>query len=815
MPDTPCDFGDNRQVLPLTLELKNRSSAQDVVAAFAVAAITLLVLGLVHGPIVLSPNQYAFSTEGEAIRNYFVLAYHAESDGGLHEFTGMNYPFGEQIVYSEGQPSLSYPLKVLSRLSPWFHEHAVGALNIFLLAGIAGSAALLLLILRRFGVGLVLSATSAIGLAMLAPQGSRLPWMFPQAFSAMVPIVVFLVIRIVDGGWTWRRVFPLMVANLFFLFLNPYPGVIAALFTTVSLAAALMLRAGRQPDWIRGGLRILVCTVLPVLMFFIYLRTTDHHISRPELPDGFFDFTAEFATIFGSFFSPLMPWIECWTGLTREMAWRHYEGNGYLGVFCVVVMVFALVFLVWRRVFGRSSNLKAAANGDNRLLVALAIGALCLSVFAAGIPFRWMDQGERWLTMLGPLAQFRCPGRFIWPLFYVANIVAVVAAARAVSFISSANRWRSAASIVVILGSGLMLFEGVAQHQWVAARGRGTVNVLNRRVVEMTPSLTHLKAAINEVDRFRYQAILTIPLFHIGSELLVPPSSFSESFLTDAFALAKHLQLPLISSMLGRISLEESLGTFGLYTPPYVAKDVCSQIGTEPILVLLNRDRALSKHEDRLAKISRQVLATDRFDLLELDVSQLCLFDQESVLEEVVTRLPSFEHDGGLSTDQPASVHLDTFNRFQEQVSMRGGGSLRVPAGELGWIFDTAALVEQPETGKDYVLDFWFFNRGLRLRAEVFVESNRQGGPVERHALPEIKRTFVHRGEWSLFSLPLKMAHSGQRIRLGLRSMQPGEDLVVDDLLLRAHDATVVWNVDETEGHIKHLVWNNHQLDSR
>lgn len=800
---------------PLKAEPKSWLSPQNLAAALMSAAITLLVLWIIHGPIVISPNEYLFGSRGEAIRNYFVLSFHAESGGTLHEFGGMNYPFGEQIVYSEGQPSLSYPLRILSIFSPSFHQHAVAILNLFLLGGVVGSAALLLLILRRFGVGLALSIVSAVGLALLAPQGSRLPWMFPQAFSALLPIAIFLMIRIVDGGWTWWRVIQLMLANIFFLFLNPYPGVIAASFTSVTLAAALLLRAEGFPGWVSGGLKVLACTVFPVLVFFVYLRTTDHHSGRPELPDGFFDFTAEFSTIFGSFFSPLMPWIERWTGLSQQIAWKHYEGNGYLGVFCVAMLTLWFGSLLWAKVFRRSSSPNTSGQSDYRLIAALAIGALCLGIFAAGLPFRLMDDGERWLRMLGPLAQFRCPGRFIWPLFYVANIVAVVAASRIPRILSVAGLWRPVMSSLVIIGSGLMVYEGVAQHQWVAARGRGTVNGLNRQMVETRPALVHIKETIERVDRTNYQAILTLPLFHIGSELLVPPSSFSEDFLTDAFTLSKHLRLPLVSSMLGRISLDESLATFQLYSPPYVAKDLCGHFNSLPFLVLVNRDRTLNPDEERLARMARPLFVSDRFDVLELEVSQLCRFDQASVIGQVGDSLPSFEDRGGVFTDRQGAVFLDSFEGQPDREAMRGEGALSVPAGEVGWVFDTAGLEESLEIEQRHELTFWFFNRGHRLRADVFVESNPPGGQPETHSVPQVKQVFVHQGEWSLFSLPLTIVHSGQRIRVGLRSAVEGEDLVVDDVLLRAHDATVIWNIEQVDGHIEHLVWNNHTLDRK
>ena len=797
---------DNPAVDPARAEILGRPPDRRLAAAAAL--LTLVLLALVHGPIVTNPNGFAFGNEGEAVRNYFALAWHAAQGESLHEFTGMNYPFGEQIVYSEGQPSLSYPLKIGSRLLPGLARRTMGVLNGFLLLGVVASAALLVLVLRRFSIPGWMAMTAAVGMALLGPQSTRLPWMFPQAFCALVPLSMLLVVGVVDAGWGWRWLTALSGANLFFLFLNPYPGLIASTFTGLALAAAWCLGVSPAGQRGRDALATVVSVGAPVGVFQAYLRMTDHHVGRTPLPAGFLDFTSEPASVLGSFSSPFMPWISLITGHTSEQAWSHFEGNGYLGLFCLAALPLGFAGWAWAGLRGAG----AAGGPDRRLIGAMVAGAAVLAVFAFGVPLRWIPDGENRVVLLGPLAQFRAPGRFIWPLFYVANLLALVVAARAVAR-AKTRPWRLVVTAGVTAGLMAMVVEGVAQHRWVSGEGGQPVNFFDRQLVDQTPSLEPLASAIRAVEPSRYQAILTVPLFHIGSELLVPPRPFSVAHHHDAMVLAFHLRLPLMSSNLGRISRQESIATFRLYTPPFVGKTLCSELSGEPLLVVVNRDRALDPDEERVAGLGRSLHRAPRFELRHLEVAELCRDRSGERLAELRPRLSDMESRGGCRVDGDGTVVLERFENQPARVARRGRGALEIPPGDIGWFFDSAALPVAMEVGVRYELSFWFYNVGQRLRAEAFIEADPPGGPPGLHSQPGLLRTFHHDSEWSLFTQELTLSHRSQRVRLGLRS-RTGEFLAVDEVLLRPRAVTTVWDVSsDGPGEVASLVWNNHRLD--
>ena len=278
---------------------------RELLVALGVAAVTLIVLALVHKEVVAQPNGVLFSDRGEGARNYFVLAFHGSNGERLHEFDGMNYPFGEQIVYSEGQPALSYPLQLLGRVHPWFSDHAVGALNLFLLLGIVGSAVILFWLFRRFGIELWFAAPAAVGIALLAPQNGRLPWMQPQAFSAAVPVTLLL-LSLVLSRPTLGRASLLGLSNAFLLLINPYPGIIVSAFSGLALLSRFVF-SRRRVVW---AWLSFATSGLPPVLFVSYLNLTELHTGRPDRPMGFLRFTAEPCSIVGSYFSPVARRLE-------------------------------------------------------------------------------------------------------------------------------------------------------------------------------------------------------------------------------------------------------------------------------------------------------------------------------------------------------------------------------------------------------------------------------------------------------------------------------------------------------------------------
>ena len=90
---------------------------------FAIGA-TVLILS--H--MVTDPAHVMVDLTGDCGKNYFTFIYHTVYDHGIW-FSGMNYPYGEHIIYADGQPAISTMLGWFTKLDA---HQALAAMNVLI-----------------------------------------------------------------------------------------------------------------------------------------------------------------------------------------------------------------------------------------------------------------------------------------------------------------------------------------------------------------------------------------------------------------------------------------------------------------------------------------------------------------------------------------------------------------------------------------------------------------------------------------------------------------------------------------------------------
>src|SRR4051812_17668941 len=74
----------------------------------------------VHFPTVfLHLNAWLSSITLDSIKNYYTFVYHIKADKNILSFSGMNYPIGEHIVFTDCQPLITWILRPF----PFLHEY--------------------------------------------------------------------------------------------------------------------------------------------------------------------------------------------------------------------------------------------------------------------------------------------------------------------------------------------------------------------------------------------------------------------------------------------------------------------------------------------------------------------------------------------------------------------------------------------------------------------------------------------------------------------------------------------------------------------
>src|ERR1022692_4753739 len=135
-----------------------------VAVLFAVGS-TVLILSY----MVTDPAHVINELGGDCGKNYFTFLYHSIYGKGVW-FDGMNYPYGEHIIYADGQPALSTFLHLFQPLDP---HYALATMNLAISLSYVVAILFTYKILTRFGVNPFIAILFACLINLLSPQVMR------------------------------------------------------------------------------------------------------------------------------------------------------------------------------------------------------------------------------------------------------------------------------------------------------------------------------------------------------------------------------------------------------------------------------------------------------------------------------------------------------------------------------------------------------------------------------------------------------------------------------------------------------------------
>ena len=247
---------------------------------------------------------------------------------------------------------------------------------------------------------------------------------------------------------------------------------------------------------------------------------------------------------------------------------------------------------------------------DNRLilLVLLSIPFLLHSML---IPFKW--NLESWMDFMPFVKQFRAPGRFSWVFFFVITICTVYALDQMIQSIK--NKYIQFTIIIAV--AFLYFAEGVHNLHTVATSFVNT----NEAFLYLDKESPLSKLSRN-VQADKYQAIVSLPYHHVGSDVYVKHVNTQNS-LKPSLQLSHELGLPLLSIHLTRTSLTEATNLLQLFSSDYEKRDIVSDFkSTKPFLVFFTGEELTKKEQTILSKAKTIQIEDDRV-LAELEFTDL------------------------------------------------------------------------------------------------------------------------------------------------------------------------------------------------
>lgn len=694
----------------------------------------LVVVFISWFPLVLHPDQYLFSADGDGLKNYYTYAYHIAYDEDPLEMKGMNFPYGESIFYTDGHPLLAEMLRSAGQVLPFVKHHPVGILNVILLLALALSFPVNFMLLRELKVKPLLALLFAVVIGMMAPQIMRLSGHLSLAYTLAIPLLWFWAIRALRYHHI-RWSIALTLSTTLWLFTHAYLGVMIVFFLSCFFVF--------QKKWSR-----LPAILVPLLLFFISIKTLDHHTQRNDQALGFFQYNAELDDFLLPHHGPIHYLLKETLQLPIK---QQYEAFSYPGFFFVVLLFPMLFFALKKR-----SNF--SEDVFHPTLKPALIAAILVFMFAMGWPFIFFP---KLLDYFPWIKAFRATGRFAWPLFYVYSAVCVVFLQHLYESRTDWKRTWKVAAIVFI--AGFQIIEG-----WSAFPGAFTHKELAKNTLQ--------PKAIFDSHPQKYEAIIALPFFHGISE------SFSRPVNGDVFqhalSLSMRTGLPMFNAYLTRISMPESKSIIQLMSPDYCTKQLNDHFSPDAKFLMICTNVQLTMQESILRDRARLIETRPEYTVYEISWGDWMKFSPEKYLAELE------------NSDNAA---------YREQCLPHPGVEYRGGVFELCTVADTTMAPE-----KNYVASLWVNNDFPKLLGDnlrlIVEEVDVQTGTVIHKSSELIERAEVLYDHWSVVECRFDKLEKHSKVRIYLdgnqKSMPP---LVVKDLMIFEFGKTIIEEIKPLE----------------
>jgi hypothetical protein len=479
--------------------------------------------------LLLNLNDLLFQANGDSLKNYYTFLYHIKNDKNLFTFSGMNYPFGENVVYTDCQPLLT----IIIRLLPFAENYAIGTMHFLILFSFIITPLLLYRIFVYFKVQPILGFFSALAIAILSPQMHRIGGHFGMAYGCVIPLEILFLLSYYSNP-SFKKAAAIFFYNTGLFFIHPYLGLGGGMFSFLSIFISGLF-AKPKSVFLLNTTRSFIAGLAPMLLFNLFLAFTDHRSDRTPEPYGvdILAAAANFESVFTPSFAPFDLFLKKWIH-SKHVEW---EALSYIGLFPMcfgLIAIFTLPFYLKRLVLNRSLN-------------SLFISAFLLLIFAFGLHVKILAFLHIEITALN---QFRCLGRYAWFFYFMLPVFLICTLSNLKINTLQGRPRKFILGLIGLLFLSLNLFEG---HYFLTDLTRGNFETQN---FFLEKNLSNEEKKILKVVRQKkFNAIVPFPMFHIGSD--VYQKNGEASFL-PAVMYSYHANLPILGEVLSRTSVSET-----------------------------------------------------------------------------------------------------------------------------------------------------------------------------------------------------------------------------------------------------------------
>lgn len=761
------------------------NTRSDYIFILLTGLLSFCLLFFYYGEVLIAPNSYLFDAGGDGIKNYYSYLFHAKYDSGFSNFTGMNYPYFEHVVYTDAHPLLSY---LIGKLGLEFY--GIGILNYLMLLSYPIAAIILYKILRHYKVDNGWAIGGAIMIAFLSPQVFRLTGHYAMSYVFAIPLMWFLLIKAYSTRkWYWSIVISLYL--FVFFFTHPYLGIILAFFGIVFWLVALVLdrKVKLTKRILRSVGAIIIQIALPLILFQGIVKYTDTHFDRLSNPAGFFQYYANWKSLLVAHDGPL-----------RDLIHRHldirigeWETWAYIGL---PTIIFALVIVFH---FYKEKRYKQRREILQSELVIFLLTAWLILLFSFCFPLKF--DLFRWVTdLFGPLKQFRILGRFTWVFYYVFTIASIIGFYRLYK--------RKSEPLFPIVYFVLLVFYFL---EFSPIHERLSVHITQSSNLFQADQLSNdTKQIIKKLNDADYDAFIMLPFQHMSSENIMLLGS--EEANRDAFLISFHGNIPMINSISSRMSLTEAIKVNNYFSPAFMEKDFTHDLPNDAkIAVIKNRDE-LAPEELRMTWESDKIFENTSFVLYDFSPKK---WDSPDSYNRLLVKNNNAKEDLGEGWRSDSSEVWYIYDSFDENPVNPVKYGFNSPGAyhdyKSSWNIIKTLNKEQLLQG-NYILSFWFELTIDRPDQLAIVEASfGEDQTAEWIAQFDIKQSTVIVNKWCRVEMEFSVTADVQEIKILLAGNGSGEPFIVDELLIQKQADPALFK-DVTHLGRKWMVFNNFWL---
>ena len=726
----------------------------------------IALLWVYYGAFITNADHISFAPYGDGYKNYYTLAYYLKYDSGTH-FSGMNYPYGENVIYTDNQPLTAWLLKPVTKLFPSLLNHVQLIIVYLLMLGHLLAYYITYKILLRLNLPSMFAAMFGVLIIMLSPQLVRLNGHFSLGYTFFIPLLIWWLIRLIDSKYNPKYLLYIFMLLSAGIFVHPYYFAMSAMF----MLSFCMVMAWRSMGLQNKAIAFspIVSIIGAFVLFKAYILFTDPIADRPSSPWGF---VMSRSTVADVLLHPGSIIYKAINGLLpKAKIVFHGEGAAYIGMAGILACAFYLLYILVPLLRRKLQNW-----GIPSITVTLFIAAIPVLLFAMAFPFSINERCEGWLVYVpSTIKQFRAAGRFSWIFYYVMALCTAVFVYRLYS-----NIHRKPIAIGVLM---VMLALWAVDIHTVNTETQQNItkySVENNELRDGNDVTAQLTAKGYSIDSF--QAILPIPFFLNGSEKLYieTPLAFKHMRLSNVTGL------PIAGGQMSRTSISQSLKLANLLSGPLIYKETVTDFSDPRPLLMYVHNAQFTEAEATLINKGKLLYekGDNKYYLLSLRAFDDSIIATKKYLQHQYGKL--IQHNGYASFDTLDNCIVMSFNNQKVPYTAFGGGAL-FKAKEQIWLYTDT--LPNANNNTEYEASLWLYTdkRTASYPVIYLSQSDTAGNEVVKMEVYPNRSTNTH-GNWVRVSIPFTLQNKNNKIYI----IAYGEFATYDELVIRPTSTEVV-----------------------